>query len=125
MSCNSIPDSNNLTSGTQVAIKKISVNEFMVSKGITEEKLIEEFKSEALVMKNLPAHPNIVIMSCNIVFNMIQVLFLGITLPPQPLCMLLEYCAGGSLKSLLDSNRTISDSTMISMALDIARGVVS
>jgi len=49
---------------------------------------------------------------------------LGITIPPNPLCMILEYCKEGSLHSLLKSNKNISTEEKIEISKDIARGML-
>lgn len=93
--------------GTKVAIKKVSASSIHVD----DSKAIDEFKSEAKVMKDLPPHPNVV-------------LFRGITLPPDPLCIVLDFCKEGSLYSLLRSAATISDKQKIKFSKQIARGMV-
>lgn len=74
-------------------------------------------------LRNVPPHPNVV-------------LFRGITLPPDPgnstwissayylVCIVTEYCDGGSLLEYIKKNvGNISNEKMISLAIDIARGM--
>ena len=49
---------------------------------------------------------------------------MGISIPPDPLCMVLEYCKEGSLHSLLKSNKNITIEEMIRISKDIARGML-
>jgi len=93
--------------GVKVAVKKL------LKKTNTHEeeaKLIDNFSAEAKIHKELPPHPNVV-------------LFLGITISPHPLCMVLEYCKGGSLNTLLHSDDAISATQMIKFCKDIAKGM--
>jgi len=93
-----------------VAIKKV-LTDMLVSRGISEEQSIEEFKSEAVVMRKLPPHTNVV-------------LFIGVTLPPiDPLCLVLEFCKGGSLLTFLESDAPIAPEMKIKFAKNIARGM--
>ena len=49
-------------------------------------------------------------------------LFLGIV--ANPLCIVTEFCAGGSLLKLLESNAEISESYKLKWLNDIASGMV-
>jgi len=62
---------------TEVAIKKLS-------KTNISDVDIKAFIAEAELMRNLPPHPNVV-------------LFRGVTVPPDPLSIITDYCNGGSL----------------------------
>ncbi|PRP84531.1 hypothetical protein PROFUN_05866 [Planoprotostelium fungivorum] len=62
---------------TQVAVKQIR------AEYVTQTQ-VEDFLREARIFEGLKAHPNIV-------------MFIGMTFPPQPLSIVTEYCAGGSL----------------------------
>ncbi|PRP78052.1 DNA-directed RNA polymerase subunit beta, partial [Planoprotostelium fungivorum] len=62
---------------TQVAVKQIR------AEYVTQAQ-VEDFLREARIFEGLKAHPNIV-------------MFIGMTFPPQPLSIVTEYCAGGSL----------------------------
>jgi len=73
--------------------------------------MLSSFIAEAETMKNLPAHPNVV-------------MFRGISLPPDPITIVTDFCDGGSLLSLLRSKRHISNSWKTKAALDIARGML-
>ena len=59
-------------------------------------------------MKSISPHPNIV-------------LFRGITIPPNPLCLILEYCEEGSLVNLLKSEKEINNQQKINFALHIVK----
>lgn len=63
-----------------------------------------------MTSRSLPAHPNVV-------------LFRGVTLPPDPLCIVLEYCKGGSLYHHLKTN-DVSNAQKLQWAKEIARGMV-
>jgi len=72
----------------------------------------DDFISEAVTMRNLPAHPNVV-------------LFRGVTLPPDPMCIVLDFAPGGSLYAYINNlHNKISDEQMITFAQDIARGML-
>lgn len=52
-------------------------------------------------------------------------LFRGVTLPPDPGCIVTEYCHGGSLHTWLKNNRgKVNENQVISIACDIAKGMV-
>jgi len=51
-------------------------------------KQLSDFLGEVTILQNLRAHPHVV-------------LFIGMTVPPQPLTMITEYCQGGSLYDYL------------------------
>ncbi|PRP87381.1 hypothetical protein PROFUN_01643 [Planoprotostelium fungivorum] len=61
----------------KVAVKQIR------SEHVTREQ-VESFLKEVAILQNLRSHPNVV-------------LFIGMTIPPQPLTMITEFCEGGSL----------------------------
>ena len=88
---------------TVVAIKEIK-------REIIEQDKLEEFKNECAVMEVI-RHPNIV-------------LFLGACTKSPNLCIVLEYCARGSLWSLLhDMQIRMTWDYRKKFALDIAKGV--
>ena len=88
---------------TVVAIKEIK-------REIIEQDKLEEFKNECAVMEVI-RHPNIV-------------LFLGACTKMPNLCIVLEYCARGSLWSLLhDMQIKMTWDYRKKFALDIAKGV--
>jgi len=87
-----------------VAIKQLSKEDI-------SEKDIEEFLAEAEIMRKLPVHPNVV-------------LFLGITLPPDSLSIITDFCEGGSLSTYLDKNPKLSMSLKIQFIRDIAKGML-
>ncbi len=55
---------------------------------LSNEKYLNDFKGEVEILCSLRAHPNVV-------------LFLGITSPPQPTAIVIEYCKNGSLYEFL------------------------
>ncbi|PRP89557.1 hypothetical protein PROFUN_00821 [Planoprotostelium fungivorum] len=68
-----------------VAVKQIR------SEHVSREQL-EDFLKEVAILQGLRPHPNVV-------------MFMGMTIPPQPLTMITEYCEGGSLYHYLRENR--------------------
>jgi len=86
----------------EVALKKLS-------KTNVNEEDIKEFMAEARIMRNLPPHPNVVMLR-------------GITLPPDPLSIITDYCNGGSLSEYLKDHRNIPISEKIQFIKDIAKG---
>jgi len=89
---------------TEVAIKQLTKKE-------VNEEDIEEFNKEAELMKSLPVHPNVV-------------LFRGITLPPDPISIVTDFCEGGSLSDLLEKEKKIDISTKIRWIRNIAKGML-
>lgn len=65
--------------------------------------------------RSLRPHPNVV-------------LFLGITVPPSPMCIVVEFCEGGSLYDLIHkkSKHKLTDiddmNTLLRIATEIAKG---
>ncbi|PRP86868.1 hypothetical protein PROFUN_03616 [Planoprotostelium fungivorum] len=68
-----------------VAVKQIR------SEHVTTEQ-VESFLKEVAILQNLRSHPNVV-------------MFIGMTLPPQPLTMVTEFCEGGSLYEYIRKNQ--------------------
>jgi len=60
-----------------------------------DEKSLQDFKGEAIILGSMKPHTNVV-------------LFLGITSPPQPLAIVTEFCAGGSLWHYIKSDVKIT-----------------
>jgi len=87
-----------------VAIKQLSKEDI-------SEKDIEEFLAEAEIMRKLPVHRNVV-------------LFIGITLPPDSLSIITEFCEDGSLSTYLAKNPRLSMSLKIQFIRDIAKGML-
>jgi len=90
---------------TKVAIKQINsrfANHF-TSK--------EDLEGEAAVMASLRPHPNIVTL-------------LGITLTPNPLCIVTEFCPNGSLSRYIESKKTLEKSEIIQFLQGIASGMM-
>eukprot|EP01117_Protostelium_nocturnum_P001837 TRINITY_DN1230_c0_g1_i3.p1 TRINITY_DN1230_c0_g1~~TRINITY_DN1230_c0_g1_i3.p1 ORF type:complete len:936 (+),score=218.52 TRINITY_DN1230_c0_g1_i3:3257-6064(+) len=89
--------------GINVAVKQIRAEH------VTTEQ-VEDFLSEVGILQSLRAHPNVV-------------LFLGITIPPQPLALIIELCEGGSLYSYLRSHPMALESK-IKLLNGIAKGML-
>jgi len=54
--------------------------------------------------------------------RMDKVLFRGVTVPPDPLSIVTDYCNGGSLSEYLKKNPKIPISEKIRLIKDIAKG---
>jgi len=89
---------------TEVAIK-------LLTKANASEEDIKAFMAEAELMKNLPAHPNVV-------------MFRGITVPPDPLSIITDYCNGGSLIGYLKTHPKLPISEKLQFIKDIAKGML-
>ncbi|PRP72821.1 serine/threonine-protein kinase CTR1-like, partial [Planoprotostelium fungivorum] len=80
---------------TQVAVKQMraehvtqkQLEDFLHEVSVTERRR-ESDREQVSILQGLKAHPNIVT-------------FIGLTLPPQPVSLVTEYCSGGSLYSHL------------------------
>jgi hypothetical protein len=72
-------------------------------------KELHEFQAEALTMKSIPPHPNLV-------------LFRGICI--APLCLITDFCEGGSLYHLLKSNEEINTSSKLKWITEICQGMI-
>jgi len=86
---------------TEVAVKQLNATNMT-------EKDTKDFMNEAMTMKQLPPHPNVV-------------LFRGICI--EPLCIVVDYYKEGSLHDFLRTNNEITDNMKISWATDIAKGM--
>lgn len=75
------------------------------------ESELENFKKEAGILKNLRNHKNVVA-------------YIGVTLPPQPLAIIQEFCGGGSLNAYLANNENITIRTLSKMLKGIAVGML-
>jgi hypothetical protein len=53
------------------------------------------------------------------------VMFRGVTAPPDPFTIVLDFCNGGSLYSTLKGSEDISKTKEVEWALDIATGMVT
>jgi len=89
---------------TEVAIK-------LLTKANATEEDIKAFMAEAELMKNLPAHPNVV-------------MFRGITIPPDSLSIITDYCNGGSLIEYLKNHPKLPISEKLQFIKDIAKGML-
>jgi len=87
---------------TEVAIKKINTR-------YSVQKL--DLQEEAFIMTSLRPHPNLV-------------MFMGVTLPPQPFCIVTEYCPNGSLAAYLKENPDVDGDTLLSFIRGIAAGML-
>ncbi|PRP84431.1 putative leucine-rich repeat receptor-like protein kinase [Planoprotostelium fungivorum] len=75
-----------------VAVKQIK------SEHVSKEQ-VESFLLEVAILQNLRPHPNLV-------------MFIGMTIPPQPLTMITEFCDGGSLYDYIRKNKVDFDLKM-------------
>jgi len=89
--------------GSKVAVKMV--------KGAIQGIELEEFKSEATLMKKLHPHPNVV-------------QFLGVCAKDNHLCLVTEFCEGGSLYDLLHSNQPITKESIKKIINGIASGMM-
>eukprot|EP01117_Protostelium_nocturnum_P021037 TRINITY_DN997_c0_g1_i2.p1 TRINITY_DN997_c0_g1~~TRINITY_DN997_c0_g1_i2.p1 ORF type:complete len:1328 (+),score=430.37 TRINITY_DN997_c0_g1_i2:1731-5714(+) len=89
--------------GINVAVKQIRAEHVTVEQ-------VKDFLGEVGILQSLRSHPNVV-------------LFLGITIPPQPLALVIELCEGGSLYAYLRSNE-LSFETKIKMLSGVATGML-
>lgn len=80
---------------------------------IKEAEMMKFFISltQLTIFRLMVPHPNVV-------------LFRGVCLPPDPFCIVLEYCPGGSLYDYLKSHREINISLKLKWAKETARGMV-
>ncbi len=76
----------------------------------TPAEVVDRFCAEAAVMCQL-SHPNIVSLH-------------GVIAEPDNLCLILEFCAGGTLKDLLGSDRDSPILQRVQFAIDTAQGMV-
>ncbi|PRP88848.1 serine/threonine protein kinase [Planoprotostelium fungivorum] len=90
---------------TQVAVKQMTS-----SKTITT-KALQEFLGEVQIMQNLRPHPNVV-------------LFMGVCVPPQPFCIVTEFCDRGSLLNYLRSSQNIPVEEQFRLISGIALGML-
>ncbi|KAK9277183.1 hypothetical protein L1049_006722 [Liquidambar formosana] len=89
--------------GTPVAVKRILPS-------LSDDRLvIQDFRHEVILLVKL-RHPNIV-------------QFLGAVTEKKPLMLITEYLRGGDLHQYLKEKGSLSPSTAINFALDIARGM--
>jgi hypothetical protein len=87
-----------------VAIKQCNI--------IANQAAIAEFRREAVLLLSLKPHPSIV-----------QVLGISVPKDSSAIYMVMEYCEGGSLDSLM-AEKELSDDVKIGMIDSIARGLV-
>ncbi|CEM06595.1 unnamed protein product [Vitrella brassicaformis CCMP3155] len=103
--------------GTEVAIKRLSTFlslddlRRMAEGGGGQQRALQEFLRELQIMRRL-RHPNLV-------------LFMGMVTKRPPLCVITEYCAGGTLFDLLHNhpNTTLSWQQKLKIAIDVAKGM--
>ncbi|PRP87620.1 hypothetical protein PROFUN_04647 [Planoprotostelium fungivorum] len=87
-----------------VAVKQIKATEL-------KESDLADFLAEATLLKNLRPHPNVV-------------LFIGVTIQPQPISLVTEYCGGGGLHAMLhDPAVEMPESLVIHFVTGAAKGV--
>jgi len=90
--------------GGHVAIKQL------ILRGVLSQNELQDFRSEAAVMKKLRPHVNVV-------------QFLGITSTPQ-LCIITEYLDQGSLFHLVFSEAKVDAKTLMNVVKGIASGML-
>lgn len=98
---------------SEIAIKKLN-GEQNIQEFIQEaETMMHEISLNFLILhRKVPPHPNVV-------------LFRGVSLPLDPVCIVTEYCSGGSLYNYLKSKKgKLEVVEMKSLAVDIAKGMV-
>ncbi|PRP82378.1 hypothetical protein PROFUN_10154 [Planoprotostelium fungivorum] len=86
-----------------VAVKQIRAEH------VTAEQ-VQSFLSEVSILQSLRAHPNVVI-------------FIGMTIPPDPLSLVTEFCEGGGLYELL-RRREVDWDTKLKFIQGIAQGML-
>jgi len=91
---------------TTVAVKRI-----LLANDSLDAKAISDFETEAKLLKQLRPHPNVV-------------LFLGITLSPQPVTIVTEFCEGGSLYNMIHSGAKFDLALQYRILRGIARGLL-
>ncbi|PRP74098.1 Protein kinase domain containing protein, partial [Planoprotostelium fungivorum] len=91
--------------GINAAVKQV------INQSTLTQQSLDEFLGEIKLMQNLRPHPNVV-------------LFLGITVTPDPLGMVTEFCHGGSLLSYLNKNADLDHDTKFKFIKGIALGMV-
>ncbi|PRP77839.1 putative leucine-rich repeat receptor-like protein kinase [Planoprotostelium fungivorum] len=89
---------------TDVAVKQIRADR------VTQKKQLEDFIHEISIIQGLKSHLNIVA-------------YIGVTIPPQSLSIITEYCSGGSLQRYLEKNPKCEMNTKIKFMKEIAQGM--
>jgi serine/threonine protein kinase len=90
--------------GTKVAVKQLK-------KDMSEQEF-SDFCSEAVIMKRVGAHPNVV-------------QFLGLAANPERgLCIVTQFCSGGSLYDLLHSSQQIDEKKLIKIVMGTSAGML-
>lgn len=79
-----------------------------IKEGFISENALEEFEAEAKLMQSLRIHPNVV-------------LFYGLC--KQPLCIITEFVAKGSLSNILESDEKLDKIVKLRIITGIARGM--
>ncbi|PRP81405.1 hypothetical protein PROFUN_11026 [Planoprotostelium fungivorum] len=87
----------------------VAVKQLLNMDNITSKQM-EEFLRELSILQRLRPHPNVV-------------LFLGISVPPQPLTLVTEYCEGGSLYGYLKKHEDIPIAVKFKFIIGIAHGM--
>eukprot|EP01117_Protostelium_nocturnum_P016664 TRINITY_DN6655_c0_g1_i2.p1 TRINITY_DN6655_c0_g1~~TRINITY_DN6655_c0_g1_i2.p1 ORF type:complete len:357 (-),score=104.85 TRINITY_DN6655_c0_g1_i2:119-1060(-) len=86
-----------------VAVKQIRAEH-------VNESQFMSFLSEVSLLQNLRSHPNVV-------------LFIGLTIPPQPLSLITEFCEGGSLDTYIKAHE-INEELIFKFVNGIALGIL-
>jgi len=88
---------------TEVAVKQLHNT-------LTDKQALLDFRTEARLMRGLRSHPNVV-------------LFIGICVPPDPICIITEYLKQGSMSDYLSENQNLEFKTKLKLMLGIAKGM--
>eukprot|EP01116_Phalansterium_solitarium_P009574 TRINITY_DN2378_c0_g1_i1.p1 TRINITY_DN2378_c0_g1~~TRINITY_DN2378_c0_g1_i1.p1 ORF type:complete len:838 (-),score=246.88 TRINITY_DN2378_c0_g1_i1:323-2836(-) len=91
--------------GHKVAIKMLKAEGEQV-----DERELKNFINEATLMTRMEPHPNVVMM-------------IGFTIPPSPMCIVMEFIARGPLWGYLTSSVEITQETKLMFILGIAEGI--
>ncbi|PRP89101.1 hypothetical protein PROFUN_01821 [Planoprotostelium fungivorum] len=84
-----ITDMHEIGSGAFGIVFRATWRELTVA---VKQEQVESFLKEVAILQHLRSHPNVV-------------MFIGMTLPPQPLTMVTEFCEGGSLYEYIRKNQ--------------------
>eukprot|EP01119_Soliformovum_irregulare_P015014 TRINITY_DN4180_c0_g1_i1.p1 TRINITY_DN4180_c0_g1~~TRINITY_DN4180_c0_g1_i1.p1 ORF type:complete len:422 (-),score=133.24 TRINITY_DN4180_c0_g1_i1:19-1284(-) len=90
----------------------VAVKEISQKSSFDDEQAILAFKKEANTMRNLRPHPNVI-------------LFLGICVPPDPICIVTEYLKNGSLFEFIKNpNNPLNLSQKVKLLLGVSQGML-
>jgi len=83
---------------------------------------MDDFIAEAELMNKIPPHPHVVI-GCISFCDLSKVLFRGVTLPPDPWTIVVNFCNEGSLYSYLHRGEKLEEAQKLKFAVDVAKGM--